>query len=111
MSSPVPQFENKDLSGSTGQFASTVGAAPISLPAVAGNVVAYALVRCGTDNSPNTKRLLYSFDGGVTFGTLSAGEFVGWPLRGGITQIQIKGNAAGVLYEVMLNFEPSGEGT
>lgn len=109
MGNPAPQFESKDLAGSTAQYASTVGTSPVSLPAVAGDILAYALVRCGTDNTPNNKRLLYSFDGGVTFGTLSPGEFVGWPLRGGVTQIQVKGNTAAVAYEVLLNFESPGE--
>lgn len=109
MASPAPQFESKDLSGSTAQYASTVGTSPISLPPSPGNILAYALVRCGTDNTPVTKRLLYSFDGGVTFGVLAPGEYVGWPLRGGPTQIQLQGSTAGVLYEVILNHEPPGE--
>lgn len=108
MGSPAPQFESKDLSGSTAQFSSTVGTAPVSLPPVAGAIIAYALVRCGSDNS-QSKRLLFSFDGGVTFGSLTPGEYVGWPLRGGVTQIQVKGNVTGVDYEVVLNHEQVGE--
>ena len=109
MSSPAPQFESKDLAGSTSQYASTVGTSQIPLPPAAGAIIAYAFFRCASDNSPITKRLLYSLDGGVTFGTLSPGEYVGWPVRGGLTQVIIKGNVAAVAYEVILNHEPVGE--
>jgi hypothetical protein len=107
MVDPAPQFETEDLLGSTAQYAGTVGTAPISVPTAPGPIIAYAFVRCATDNSPQSKRLSYSFDGGTTFAVLSAGEYVGWPMRGSQTQIVLKGNSAGVAYEVLLNREPT----
>ena len=32
-----------------------------------------------------------------------------WPLKGAITQIQVKGSVAGVAYEVLLNLDQAGE--
>lgn len=105
MADVLPQFENKDLVGSTTQFVGTVGTTAILVPTVATFAISECLVRC-PNQSPNTRRLLYSFDGGVNFGTLSPGEFIGWSLKGSPLQIQIKGNVAGVLYEVLVNREP-----
>lgn len=102
----LPQFENSDLVGSTTQFQGTVGTTATAFPTVATTAIAECLVRC-PNQSPNSKRLLYSFDGGVTFGTLSPGEFIGWSIKGSVSQIYIKGNTANVNYEVILNREPN----
>lgn len=102
----LPQFENKDIYGTTTQYQGTVGVTAIAFPSVASTAIVECLVRC-PGQSPNTKRLLYSFDGGITFGTLSPGEFIGWSLKGEIKQIYIKGNVANVSYEVILNREPN----
>jgi hypothetical protein len=100
-----PQFENSDLQGSTTQFTGVVGVTAISLPPTAGTAIAEALVRCPSQ-TPNSNRLLYSFDGGANYFTLSPGEFVGWSLKGGVTQVLIRGSVANVQYEVMINREP-----
>lgn len=90
--------------GNTKQFASTVDTDPVLLPDLAGDNIATALVRCPAQ-SPQSRRLMYSFDGGLTYGVLSPGEFVGWSLKGATKQIYLKGNAVGVLYESVLNME------
>lgn len=90
--------------GTTTQYAGSVGVTAINIPTAAGDPIVTCLVRCPAQ-TPNTRRLLYSFDGGVTFHTLSPGEYIGWSLRGAKTQIQIKGNVASVVYEVTLNRE------
>lgn len=91
--------------GSTSQYAGTVGTTPIQVPAIAGNPIATALVRCA-NQTPTSRRLLYSFNG-ITYHSLSPGEFILWPLKGNVTQIYLQGNTADVQYEVTLNQEPS----
>jgi hypothetical protein len=61
------------------------------------------LVRCPAQ-TPYSRTLSWSLDN-VTYHVLSVGEYVGWPLKGSIKQIYIKGNVAGVSYEVVLNTE------
>ena len=106
MSPNTTTTEIKDLVGSTDQYSGTVGTTPANIPSSAGDKIAECLVRCSSDNTPITKRLLISFDSGTTFLTLSPGEFVGWSLKGSPTQIVIKGNVASVSYEIVLNREP-----
>jgi len=91
--------------GNSIQYAGTVGTTAVPIPAVAANPIILFLVRA-PDQTPNTRRLLWSLDD-VTYHELSIGEYVGWPLKGDKTQIYIKGNGAGVKYEVVLNTEPT----
>ncbi len=102
-SDPVPVTSLPDTAGDTLQFAASVTAV-ISLPTVAGNAISLALVRCKNDQA-QSKRLEVSFDGGSTFMELSPGEFVGWPLKGDQTQIQIKA-ATTTDYEIIINRVP-----
>jgi hypothetical protein len=106
MADLLPQFENKDIYGTTSQFVGSVGITAISIPTVATTAISEIMVRC-PNQTPNSKRLLFSFDGGTTFQTLAPGEFIIWSLKGSLTQIQIKGNVATVDYEVLLNQEPN----
>jgi len=91
--------------GNTILYVGTVGTTAVPIPAVAGSPIILMLVRCPSQ-TPNTRRLSWSVDN-VTFHALSPGEFVGWPIKGNYTQIYIKGNVAGVSYEVVLNTEPT----
>ena len=104
MAEVAPQFETKDDNGTTTQFASTVGTSATLVPASAGTNISEILIRCSTDNSPITKRLLWSLDN-VTYHTLAPGEFIGWEPQGTLTQIYLKGNVAAVSYEVIMNRE------
>jgi len=106
MTDLAPQFETEDLLGQTTQFTGTVGTTSTAFPTVATTSIAECLIRCPSQ-TPNSNRLLYSFDGGTTFGTLAPGEFIGWSLKGSPTQIRIKGNVASVNYEIILNKEPT----
>lgn len=106
MAELAPQFESIDNLGSTTQYQGTIGTTPAQIPSVAGFDIAEALIRCASDNSPITKRLLWSLDN-VTYHTLAPGEFVGWTLKGQQTQIWIKGSVAAVTYEIILNREPA----
>jgi len=49
--------------------------------------------------------LFYSFDGGTNFSTLAIGDSIIWKVKGDRKQIKIKGSAAGVVYEAIINFE------
>jgi len=104
MAEVAPQFETKDDEGTTTLFATTVGTTAVQVPASAGNNISELLIRCATDNSPVTKRLLWSLDD-TTYHTLAPGEFVGWEPQGTLTQIYLKGNVASVSYEVIMNRE------
>jgi hypothetical protein len=100
-----PIGENAQDFGTTLQLAGSVGLTSTAFPTVAGDPIATLLIRCPTQ-SPTTRRLYYSFDD-VTFHELAPGEFIGWSLKGNLTQIYLKGNVAGVNYEVTLNREPT----
>ena len=102
----APQFETEDLLGTTSQYSGVVGVSPVTIPASAGTVIAEALVRCVSSNLI-TKSLSVSFDGGTTYLVLTPGEFIGWSLKGGVTQLYIKGSVASVAYEIVLNREPA----
>lgn len=91
--------------GTTLQLAGTVGTTSTAFPSVAGDPIATCLIRCPTQ-TPNTVTLSYSFDN-VTFHVLGVGEYIGWPLKGNVTQVYLKGSVAGVKYELTLNREPT----
>lgn len=97
-----------ELLGGTGsgdqatlQFEGSVGTTPTSLPAVAGNDITQVIVSCRAQ-TPTSKRLLFSLDNGTTFFTLTPGAMVGWEPKD-IQQIQVKGNVAGVQFDVIIN--------
>jgi len=103
-----PQYEFRDGLGSSTPYAGTVGTTAISLPTVAGTKITEFFVRC-PNQTPVSRKLLYSIDAGVTFFELSTGESIMWSLKGSVTQIQIKGSVANVSYEVFLNRDQTGE--
>jgi len=99
-----PSMEGQDLDGTTTHFNGTVGTTAIALPTVAGAVISEVLFKCPAQ-TPTTTKCLLSFDGGTLFVTLSQGEFIGWSTKGYLRQIHIKGSAAGVSYEMVMNRE------
>lgn len=94
-------FEGSDLTGSTDHFSGSVGTSMISVPASPGNAIAEVLVR----NSDENNNLLVSFDSGSNFFTLLPLDAMLWSLKGNKTEIEIKGSAAGVGYEIIMNRE------
>lgn len=104
----LPEFEIRDQAGKSRQYAGTVGTTPILVPAVAGDKLEIAIIRCPRQ-SPVTRSLLWSIDN-VTYHQLSVGEFVGWEFRDNgagapITQLYLKGSVANVSYEMLVNFK------
>jgi hypothetical protein len=83
------------------QFEGSVGVTPIDLPATPGGLITQVIFSCRVQ-TPSTKRLLFSVDGGANFFTLSPGAMVGWEPKD-ISQVQVKGNVAGVLYDILIN--------
>lgn len=106
MADKLPQFEGQDVLGTTAHFNSTVGTTAVAVPSSPGNAISEVLVSC-PQQTPNTKKLLVSFDGGTLFKTLEIGEGLVWSLKGSPTQIHVKGNEANVSYEIIMNREPS----
>jgi hypothetical protein len=94
--------ETKDLDGTTIHFNSTVGTSPVNVPSSDGNAIDEVLVRCSNDQT-KTNRLSVALDAGATYLVLSPGEFVAWSIKGSLKHISIKGNVAGVAYEIVMN--------
>lgn len=90
--------------GDTIDFAGTVGTSPTAFPASPGNPITFFLVVC--PDQLNTRRLYWSLDD-VTYHELTPGGYIGFPPKGNKTQIYLKGNAASVNYELIMNREPT----
>lgn len=105
MSDSLPQFEVEDDLGTTEQYVGSVDTTNFQIPQIPTTAISEVLVRCPVQ-TPSSKRLLYSFNGGTTFDQLAPGEAIVWNLRGEPTSIIIKGNTTNVLYSVILNKQP-----
>lgn len=98
------RFEISDNQGSTVQDSGTVGTTPIVFPDPAAAPISEFIIQCPEDQDIDN-RLLVSIDG-VNFMTLYPSGHWAWTPKGGtVTQISIKGNQAGVDYEVVANLE------
>jgi hypothetical protein len=98
-------FEIQDLDGSTKAFNGTVGTSATAIPTVAAKEVSEFYIENPISNTPVTKTLSYSCDGGVTYTDLSAGESMVWTPKGRIRQLFIKASAASTSYKMVVNFE------
>jgi hypothetical protein len=96
--------EVRDTDGSTTHETGTVGTTPIQLPSSPGLTISEVLINTQSITSQANK-LLVSFDGGTTFMTFKRNTIVGWSVKSKPTQIDIKGNNAGVEYDILINFE------
>jgi len=98
-------FEIQDLDGETIHYSSTVGTTPITVPSVAGKIISEFWIENSLDNSPVTKRLEFSCDGGVTYTSLRLGESMNWTPKGRIRLLYIKASAASTSYSMIVNYE------
>lgn len=98
-------FETQDLDGSTVHYNGSVGTTPIAIPTVADNIIAEFWIENVIDNSPVTKRLEFSCDGGITYTELRLSESMAWTPKGRIKQIYIKASAASTNYKMIVNYE------
>ena len=103
----VPEeFEATDKLGSTSQFDGTVGLSPIDIPASPAEEIAEFIVQCPYDQV-DTNSLKISVNGGSDYLTIQPAGYWAWSPKGGVTQLTLLGNVAGVKYEVVLNKELS----
>lgn len=100
-----PQIGFAEDVGTTTLYAGSVGTTAILIPGVASGNLTSILVRCPTQ-TPQSKKILFSLDN-ITYHALDTGASFGWDLMGGVQQVYIKGSTSGVLYEVVVNKEPS----
>lgn len=100
-STPADPPSENPLIGDTIVNTGTVGVAFTDVPSVAGGVITSFLLESPPDN--DTKELMISLDGGTTFKTLKSGSNFVWTPRGGLTQVKLKGSAAGTEYEIVFN--------
>lgn len=103
--SPSDAPSDNPTTGTTTQFAGTVGLVNTNVPTVAGGVITQVLIECNVDQA-STNKLYVSFDSGTTFWTFAQGASMSWTPRGGITQLVIVGNAAAVDYQILMNRNP-----
>lgn len=101
-----------DIAANTGGASSTQGTYPFSgsaqltntlLPPAPIGEIKQVYIQCRVQ-TPSSKRLLYSLDGGSTFNEIAVGGAVAWEPKD-IEQIVLKGNVANVLYDVLMNIE------
>jgi len=80
-------------------FNGTVGVTSISEPATPGNKITNTTIE---NTSTGGQNLLVSFDGGVKFKTLEPGDAYDVEMEESAVQIDLKGSAAGTLYETVI---------
>ena len=110
MAHQQPEFETKDVLGTTQHYSGSVGLTSALVPAVADKKISNVLVRSPATNSA-TSVLYVAFDGQTTYLSLKRGEFAAWSPRNNqsnspITQIRILGAAVGTNYEIIVDYEP-----
>lgn len=105
MTDSTPQFEVTDTKGFTIHYNGSVGTSALAIPTVADKIISSCWIENDIDNTPVTKKLSFSFDGGSTFTDLKLGESITWSPKGDRKQIHVKGNTASVNYKVLINYE------
>ncbi len=84
------------------QFTGSVTTSPTNFPAVAGNDLVDISI-LSRIQSPSSKRLLFSFDAGVTFSELAPGQSFSWNLNSAISQIQLKSSVDTCDFDLIMN--------
>lgn len=106
MGDRLPEFESADKKGTIDPYVGTVGTSWTAIPTTPGGEIQEFHIEC--PEQTYTNELEFSLDGGTTSsGKLYPHGSAQGLLKGGITQIYLKGNVAGVSYKVTLSEEPS----
>jgi hypothetical protein len=110
MAHQAPDFETKDVLGTTQHFNGGVGLVSALVPSIAGKKLSRVVIRNSNSNSFN-KLLKIALDGNNTYWTLQKGETMEWFPKSNasnspITQIRIEGSEEIVSYEIIMDFEP-----
>lgn len=100
----LARFETSDNQGSTIQGSGTVGTTPIVFPDPAQTPISEFIIQCPEDQSIDN-RLLISINGSDFMTLYPSGHWAWTPKGDSVTQITIKGNQAGVDYEIVANLE------
>jgi len=106
MSEVSEEFESTDKVGTTSQYDGVVGVAPLNVPAIIGNEISEFIIQCPFDQV-DTNTLKVSINGGINFLTMQPAGFWAWTPKGGVRQLTLVGNVAGVKYEIVINRELS----
>jgi len=102
----LDRFEVSDNQGSTVQDSGTVGTTPIVFPDPAGAPISEFIIQCPEDQNIDN-RLLVSIDGSNFLTIHPSGHWAWTPKGATVTQLTVKGNQAGVEYEIVANLEAS----
>lgn len=96
----LPSFEQKDRAGTTTLIKGTATSTPTSYPAVAGDGISEFYIQ----NMSGLNDLEISWDAGANYKTIKANCWLGWSLKGNITQLLIRRSGANdALFELILN--------
>lgn len=105
MADIYPQFDTRDIEGSTVHYNGTATTTASQIPSVPDKVISDVLIE-NLDTTPLLNRLLVSFDGGVTFKAMRRGQSMAWSLRGLLTSFVVKAETGTCAYEAIVNYEP-----
>lgn len=104
MAIQLPQFEVTDDLGSSVQYTGTVGTSPTAFPTVAGFEIDSVFVLCDKQTGL-ANYIEVSLDNQTTWQKLYVGEWIRGQVKGGLKQIHLKANTAGVQYRMNIEFE------
>lgn len=90
----------------TSHFNGSVGTSALAVPPSAGADIQTIAIKNPRSNA-FSKILMVSFDGGTTYWDLRRGDSLIWSFKDDLKQIYIRGSAAAVDYQIILNREAS----
>jgi hypothetical protein len=96
-------IETVNTKGLTSHFNGTVGTTAVDIPSSAGGIIQSVLI--DNINTDSTKSLEVSFDGGTTYKTITSASTLSYTIKGGLTQIKLRGAVASCDYEILMNRE------
>ena len=98
------RFEIADNQGSTVQYDGVVGTTPEVFPDPAQTPISEFIIQCPEDQDVDN-RLLVSINGTNFITIYPSGHWAWTPKGNSVDQLTIKGNQAGVKYELVMNLE------
>ena len=108
MPNVAPQFESKDIQGSTEQFSASVGTSSTAFPTVAGNRIEEVMIIAGDIGAD---QIFFSVDN-TNWMPINSHGHLAWSLKysvGGsaIKQIYLKGSDASLPVYGLINYSPA----
>ena len=105
MSFNQPTFEKSNVSGSTAHFNGTATLSAVAVPTVAAGVIETIEVNLTDSSNQKTDNFEISIDGGSNYFPLGNKSDWVWEIRGAVTQVFIKANRVGMVYNILMNRE------